>query len=552
CTPYLLQLGLTKSKTSLVWIAGPLSGLIMQPVVGVLADSSRSKYGRRRPFMVGGALIVGLFLLVLGWTTEIVGLFIREPELKRLLTITLAVFSIYVVDFAINAGRINRALSPNSITYETRSVQASCRSLIVDTLPIPKQQLGSAWDPEASRMIAIGHLIGYGAGTIDLVKIFGTALGDSQFKQLTAIAAASLISTVLVTSYAVKERVLISVKDADAKAGAFRMVSKILKTTWHLPDRIQAICWVQFWAWIGWFPFLFYSTTWVGETYFRYSPHASIASSTDPLGDIGRVGSLSLVVFSIITFLGSVVLPLAVRSPDNEKQRNFTPRPPAVVAPIVEAFTKYKPDLLTAWMISHMIFAAAMIFAPLVRSLQMATILVSICGIPWALTCWAPFAFMGIEINRLTAPNTILANGSSYRRLSNPPDDFSSPAPSPTFLRLNHLDRSLDDSDGQDSSTGELAGIYLGILNLFTTLPQFVGTFISMVVFSILEPGVHPELHKGESKAAVAGEKEGAEAVKKVTEGPNGIAVCLSIGAVCAVGAAYATQKMKSVYGRIP
>ena len=35
--------------------------------------------------------------------------------------------SIYVLDFAINA------------------VQSSCRSLIVDTLPIPKQQLGSAW-----------------------------------------------------------------------------------------------------------------------------------------------------------------------------------------------------------------------------------------------------------------------------------------------------------------------------------------------------------------------------------------------------------------------
>ncbi|KAG9580716.1 hypothetical protein KCV04_g23243, partial [Aureobasidium melanogenum] len=37
CTPYLLQLGLTKSKLSLVWIAGPLSGLIMQPIVGIMA-----------------------------------------------------------------------------------------------------------------------------------------------------------------------------------------------------------------------------------------------------------------------------------------------------------------------------------------------------------------------------------------------------------------------------------------------------------------------------------------------------------------------------------
>ena len=41
-------------------------------------------------------------------------------------------------------------------------VQACCRSLIVDTLPIPKQQSGSAW---ASRMVSVGHLVGYIAGT---------------------------------------------------------------------------------------------------------------------------------------------------------------------------------------------------------------------------------------------------------------------------------------------------------------------------------------------------------------------------------------------------
>lgn len=78
CTPYLLQLGLTKSKTSLVWIAGPLSGLIMQPVVGAISDRSTSKWGRRRPFMIGGASVVAACLLLLGWTTEVVGLFVKN------------------------------------------------------------------------------------------------------------------------------------------------------------------------------------------------------------------------------------------------------------------------------------------------------------------------------------------------------------------------------------------------------------------------------------------------------------------------------------------
>lgn len=121
CTPYLLQLGLSKAHTSLVWIAGPLSGLIMQPVVGVLADRSRSKWGRRRPFMIGGTIIVGFGLLVLGWTGEIVGIFVEDTDLvsrqvrcrgcngtdslqKRKCTIVLAVVGIYAVDFAINAG----------------------------------------------------------------------------------------------------------------------------------------------------------------------------------------------------------------------------------------------------------------------------------------------------------------------------------------------------------------------------------------------------------------------------------------------------------------
>lgn len=145
---------------------------------------------------------------------------------------------------------------------------------------------------------------------------------------------------------------------------------------------------------------------------------------------------------------------------------------------------------------------------------------------------------MGIEINRLTAPNTILANGSSYRRLSNTENDFASPAPSPTFLRLNHLDRDIDDS--ADASTGETAGIYLGILNLFTTLPQFVGTFISMIVFSLLEPGKHPELHKDIQQG------EEGEIPEKASEGPNAIAICLFIGALSAIGAAYATARMKA------
>lgn len=59
-------------------------------------------------------------------------------------------------------------------------------------------------------MVAVGHLIGYGAGALDLGLIFGTLIGDTQFKQLTVIAAVALIVAIGVTCWAVDERVLIA------------------------------------------------------------------------------------------------------------------------------------------------------------------------------------------------------------------------------------------------------------------------------------------------------------------------------------------------------
>jgi solute carrier family 45 protein 1/2/4 len=61
-------------------------------------------------------------------------------------------------------------------------------------------------------MCAIGQLFAYIVGAIDTVSIFGTFLGDTQFKQMTVIAAILLVLAVAVTSYSVRERVLITAR----------------------------------------------------------------------------------------------------------------------------------------------------------------------------------------------------------------------------------------------------------------------------------------------------------------------------------------------------
>ena len=79
--PHLLKLGLAKSQTSLVWIAPPLSGLIVQPIIGVLSDSSQLKWGRRRPYMLLFSILVALFLIMLAWASEIVGVLIGDEAM---------------------------------------------------------------------------------------------------------------------------------------------------------------------------------------------------------------------------------------------------------------------------------------------------------------------------------------------------------------------------------------------------------------------------------------------------------------------------------------
>jgi solute carrier family 45 protein 1/2/4 len=52
---------------SLVLLAAPLSGLVVQPIIGHRADYSKSRYGRRRPYMFVGSIVAGLSMLLLGY-----------------------------------------------------------------------------------------------------------------------------------------------------------------------------------------------------------------------------------------------------------------------------------------------------------------------------------------------------------------------------------------------------------------------------------------------------------------------------------------------------
>lgn len=298
----------------------------------------------------------------------------------------------------------------------------------------------------------------------------------------------------------------------------------------------------------------------MGETYFRYDVPADAKSSSDALGEMGRIGSYALTVYSIITFLGAWLIPPLVRSPEDDdedddgipvtsqaaKSQSFLHSWFPGVARSLGQLGHLKPDLLTVWTFGYIMFAFAMFMAPLASSFRFATILVALCGIPWTISMWAPTALMGVEVNRMTHGIT----GQPYRRLSTSSavelltpvirvngeeTEVVAAAAAPSSAPQAAL---LEDGNGTrvGGGGGELSGIYFGILNIYTTLPQFIGTFISAVVFAILEPGKSPELSHGGG---------GEELPQAPSDGPNAIGICLFIGAISAVGAAYATRRLR-------
>ena len=89
-----------------MWLAGPLSGLVVQPLVGAFSDRSESRWGRRRPIILAGAVLACCSLLVLGFTKELIGAVVRNEETAKIPTIALAVLALYTVDFATNASEL--------------------------------------------------------------------------------------------------------------------------------------------------------------------------------------------------------------------------------------------------------------------------------------------------------------------------------------------------------------------------------------------------------------------------------------------------------------
>lgn len=69
--PIYRYLGASEATLPLLWIAGPATGLIVQPLIGAISDRTTSRFGRRTPYFLAGAVLCSLCLFAMPFSSAL-------------------------------------------------------------------------------------------------------------------------------------------------------------------------------------------------------------------------------------------------------------------------------------------------------------------------------------------------------------------------------------------------------------------------------------------------------------------------------------------------
>ena len=364
----------------------------------------------------------------------------------------------------------------------------------MDNAPTHQQEDANAW---AGRITGVGNILGYLSGYVHLPSILPW-LGHTQFQVLCSIACLALCGTVVITCLFIRERdPRLEDPPEESSMSVISFFRQILRSIIRLPPQIQKVCEVQFFNWIGWFGFLFYMTTYIGQLevnpIFAANPDLTPDKIDQAWEDATRKATFALLIFAITSFAANMILPFLVvptyrvpeptiKTPSSAHQ--YTPGTPGTLSASMSSFFPPAPTpsarlharlarlldlvqipwltLRRAWMLSHIAFALCMASTFFIRTPTQATVLTACVGVPWALTLWAPFALISAEISKRDAE-------ARKRAVS---------------------DHGRNVVDGQEAMTGrqeDQAGVILGLHNVAVAAPQIVATLVSSAIFKLAQ-----------------------------------------------------------------
>lgn len=300
-TPYVQELGIPHAWASLIWLCGPISGLFVQPLVGQFSDRCTSRYGRRRPFIVAGAISIVVSVLVIGYAADI-GWWLGDRGDSggiKIRAVVAFVIGFWILDVA------------NNMT------QGPCRALLADLTEKDHRRTRVA-NAYFSLFMAVGNILGYAAGSYSSwFKIFPFTLSPACNVSCANLKAAFIIDvifivvTTCISLTAAQEQPLTSLNDSPHSGQEMPQGSpereaflwELFGTFRYLPGTVWVILLVTALTWIGWFPFILFDTDWMGREIYGGEPNDGKNYSNGV-----RMGSLGLMLNSVVLGITSLFM----------------------------------------------------------------------------------------------------------------------------------------------------------------------------------------------------------------------------------------------------
>lgn len=282
-TPYLQELGFPIEYTSMVWLAGPITGFFGQGAIGMLSDKCESKHGRRAPFIFWGAILSGLMALIFSNAKQL-GTAGGDKHGERELGMGIAFMSFWMLDFAINA------------------MQCPIKALLVDTCP--QNQQVQAYSVLTCSM-GLGYVAGYGLGAFDSEAVMpGTDIQNSFF--LGVVGLVVFIGFTLLTT---KEEAH-TLTDEEKSRSFTQEISEHWNTVRTLPEVMKQTFVVQLFTWVAMGVVIIFATDFVGKVVYDGSPVA--VEGTDEYVDYYRgvrTGAMGMTLAAAVSAAVAPFLP---------------------------------------------------------------------------------------------------------------------------------------------------------------------------------------------------------------------------------------------------
>jgi len=275
-------LGARPDQIPILWLAAPLTGLIVQPIIGHMSDRTWNRLGRRRPYFLAGALLASAALILM-------------PQSSAL---WMAAGLLWIMDASINVSMEPfRAFVADLLPEEQRTRGFAMQSLFIglgavvaSALPWMMTNLFHVHNAQAT-----GH-------TIPLTVRLSFYVGAIAFF-------GAVLWTIVSTREYPPDDFEAFTKMKQARSGFFDNAGEIFRSIGNMPATMKQLAWVQLFTWLGLFCMWLYFPVAVAHNVF------GAADQTSPVYTRGvEWAGICFGLYSAVCFVFSFVLPALARA----------------------------------------------------------------------------------------------------------------------------------------------------------------------------------------------------------------------------------------------